>query len=72
MLKRCLFDVLDLKDDVSEDIDLVDIGQDAEGRWIAWHVEYPEEGHICLDERVFDKFPGAFPQPRAPAEGEKP
>jgi hypothetical protein len=47
-LKRCIYDACNLAELVSEDIDLVDIGQDKEGRWVAWHVEYPDEGCILL------------------------
>lgn len=53
MLKRCVFDTCFLHECISDDVDLVDIGQDDEGRWIAWHVEYPEEGHVRLVDEKF-------------------
>lgn len=48
-LKECLADLCDLRETISEDVDLIEIGRHPDtGQWRVWHQEYPLEGSFDL------------------------
>lgn len=51
-LRAMVADLFDLRDMLTEDMELLGFGKDANGKWHVWHVEYPDEGSIPLSEEL--------------------
>lgn len=67
VLHRCIVDLFELREIISEDPDGVCIGQDPEGRWRAWSKDYPDEGSVVLEDKC---YPLVDPDARREAAGE--